>query len=178
MSVIDDHVLQDMAHELLNAMSDDKTVDKQLLKTAESLITSHHFYVQLLFVSMVIDRMKKMDMYMETMDLLAEDISSEDIAEMTPIEKVRALQAFTGSVKYQLETVQTMLASKDASGVLVASLRETFAGEADFKNDREEAQDIISGLQSMKPDQRQRILKGTIQALRDLAIKEKSTEEQ
>jgi hypothetical protein len=169
---VNEDVLYDMAQTLLDAMSkENKTVDQDLLKTAENLITSHHFYVQLLFVKMIIERMRSLDSYYETMDALTEDVSTDDIGEMTSSEKIRGIQAICGAVKIQLDIVNTMLASKDASAAMISSLKESFS--ILDPEDREKTEDILKDISTMSPLQRQRVLKGTVHALRQLAQKEK-----
>lgn len=170
-----DSVLKDLAQQLLLEMSsptDSETpVDDHLLKIAESLITAHQFFVQLSYVDMIIERMKKMELYFEVMDIFADEVSTEDLAEMTPSEKIRGVQAMTNATRVQLETVNAMLTNKDASNVLISNLRETF-GSSPSATAEEGAKEILDDIEDMKPEQRQRVLRGTIEALRDLARKE------
>jgi len=166
---MDDTVLKDMAEQLLGAMTSDIEVDDSLLSTAENLISTHHLYIQLLFVSLLMDRARNINLYFEAMDAFCEDLSVEDVSEMTPGEKTNAMRAITTSVKSQLEVVNSMLATKEASGVLIASLRDEFGRkEVEVKDE----DNVLGDIQSMKPEQRQRVLRGTVQALRELARKE------
>lgn len=169
---VDSEVLQDMAQQLLTAITrEDKVVDQDLLESAENLITSHHFYVQLLFVNLIIERMRALEAYFETMDLLTEEIATEDIGEMNSAEKIRGVAAIQSAVKTQLDIVNTMLASKDASAAMISSLKEAFSTATPRAT--EEGESVLDNLGQMSPEKRQRILKGTIEALRTLAHKEK-----
>lgn len=173
------NVLRNLAQQLLSAMAGseaDSEVDAHLLKVAESLISAHQFYVHLSFVDLILDRMKKLDIYFETMDTFAEEISGEEMADMTAAEKVRGIQAMTNATRVQLETVNSLLANKDASNVLISNLRENFGGEQIASQD-EEAKAVLDDIQDMDPGQRQRVLRGTIAAIRDMARKERESGE-
>jgi hypothetical protein len=168
--------LKDLARQLLiqmgSATDDTTSVDDQLLKTAESLIVAHQFFVQLSFVDLIIERIKKIDIYFEAMDVFAEEVSTEDLADMSPAEKIRGVQALTNATRVQLETVNTMLSNKDASNVMISNLRENFGGTTKIEDSDGGAKEILEDISGMESEQRQRVLRGTIEALRELARKE------
>ena len=160
-------VLQDIAEQLIGAIANDETVDPELMKVAENLISSHNLYIQLLYVALILDRAKSLPLYFEAMDTFCDELHTEDSAEMGPAEKIGAVRSLTAAVKSQLDIVNSMLATKDASGVLIASLRDEFLG-ADSKT---EEGGPISSIANMKPSERQRILTGVINDLRGIATK-------
>lgn len=169
----EDNVLRNLARQLLLEMSsgtEDTPVDEHLLKTAETLIQAHQFYVQLSFVDLIIQRMKKLGIYFETMDVFADEINTDDMAEMTASEKVRGIQAMTNATRVQLDTVNAMLTNKDAANVLISNLRENFGGVQDAEPG--EAKEILDDIRDMDPNKRQRVLRGTIDAIRRLAQQE------
>lgn len=174
------NVLRNLAQQLLSAMSGpdvDSEVDAHLLKVAESLISAHQFYVHLSFVDLILDRMKKMDVYFETMDTFAEEISGEDMAGMSASEKVRGIQALTNATRVQLDTVNALLTNKDASNVLISNLRENFGSGGMTEPQGDDAKAVLDDIEEMNPGQRQRVLRGTIAAIRDLARREQESEE-
>lgn len=173
------NVLKDLARQLLLEMSagtEDTPVDEHLLKTAETMIQAHQFYVQLSFVDLIIQRMKKLDVYFETMDVFVNEINAEDMAEMTASEKVRGIQSMTNATRVQLDTVNAMLTNKDAANVLISNLRENFGGVQEKEHG--EAKKILDDIEEMDPNKRQRVLRGTIDAIRRLAQQEVAEEEQ
>jgi len=171
---VDVGVIQQVAQELLTsiAIGDETTpVDKELLDTAENLILAHQFYVQLSFVDLIIKRVKKLGIYFDTMDAFTEELYAEDMAEMAPQEKVRGVQALTNATRVQLETVNSMLASREASNTLISTLRENFAGSQSPK-ESEDTGALLDKIKQMTPDKRQRVLRGAVQALKTFAQKE------
>ncbi len=169
-----DDALEVMAQQLLTDIAqggESDPVDETLLATAESLIQGHQLYVQLLFVNMIISRVRSLESYFAAMDIFVDEINAEDSPEMTAVEKLRGIQAITTAIKSQLDMVSTMQSSREASGALISTLREN-VGSVPVSAIPEETDNVLDTLKTMDPSTRQRVLKGTIEAMRKLAEKE------
>jgi hypothetical protein len=172
----EENALQRIAQRLLQAVSQDSEiatpVDGALLKTAESLIKSHQLYVQVLFIDLIISRMKQLQMYFDTLDTLTDEVSSDDIVDLNPGEKVKSIQILSNVIRSQLETVNSVLSAKETSGVLLSSLHELFPSNLTDPDMVQEANTIFDEIENMSPAQRQRVLKGVVQSLRNLSKQE------
>lgn len=161
-----DGILAHVATELLDEIvSSESEVNEELLRVAESLIEAHQFYAQLQFVDLIITRMKGLPFYLDAMDTLMEDVTVEELAEMTPDQKLRAISVVEKALKTQLDVVNTMLASKEASAVLIANLKETFRDKISLEDAEDSEEPNKFG--NLSPDGRHRAIKAAISILRN-----------
>jgi len=156
-------LLHGMANSLLEAAVTDTVIEKGLIDQAETLITVHQLYVQLLYVGIIIDRIAQLPSYLDSLDSIVEDIDLEDIAEANVQVKIRAISALNQAIKTKVELVNSMMASKEAVGVLIAQLRENF-GQEETSGGSEDAQ-LLDKIKDMPSEKRQKILGGVIQLL-------------
>lgn len=159
-------VVQQMAEQLLEAVTKGDTVSEDLIETAENIIQTHQLYVQLLYVGMVVERITQLQHYFKALDTVIEDVDTEDLAEADVGSKLRAVSSLNQSVKNNIEVVNTMMASREAVNMLLTQMKEAFADDHITVETTEAGQDIVSKLESMAPDKRQEILGGIITMLR------------
>lgn len=159
-------VVQQMAGQLLEAVTSGDKVSQELIDTAENIIQTHQLYVQLLYVGMVVERITQLQHYFSALDDVIEDIDTEDIAEADVMGKLRAAAVYNQSIKNKIEVINTMMSSRDAIGLLISSLKDTFGGEQKIMEDTGAGQDLMAKLQGMSPAKRQEILGGIVTMLR------------
>ena len=160
------NVVNGMAGQLLEAVTSGDKVSQELIDTAENIIQTHQLYVQLLYVGMVVERIGQLQNYFTALDSVIEDIDTEDIAEADVAGKLRAASVYNQSIKNKIDVINTMMSSRDAIGLLITSLKNTFGGEQEAKEDAGAAGDLMAKLQDMKPAKRQEILGGIVTMLR------------
>ena len=159
-------VVENMAGQLLEAVSTGDAVDPELIEYAEQVIQAHQVYVQLLYVGMVVEQITKLTMYFAAQDDLVEDLDLESILEGTPAEKIRAVSALNQAIKTKVEIIGSMMASKEAIGMLTANLKDTFGeGEALLKEGGAD-NNFMDALRALPPEQRQRVLGTAVSQLR------------
>lgn len=162
----------EIASQLLDAVQTGaKTVDKQLLDMAENVLHAHAVYVQLLYVAMVVDQITRLTQYFETLDELVETVDIEDFAEASTAEKVRGISAMNMAIKTKVEVINNMMASKEAIGMLISSMKDTF-GSGDLIETTGISKTLLEKLQSLPAEQRQRVLTTAVSALRTSMVGE------
>jgi len=164
-------LLHRMADTLLESVMSDTVVEKELISQAETLITIHQLYVQLLYVGVIIDRITQLPSYLDALDSLVEDIDLEDLAESTPQVKIRAISALNQSIKTKVELVNSMMASKDAVGILISQMKENF-GYSEEGGESGDTQ-LLGKIKDMSSEKRQKVLGGVIQLLQQTMQGEK-----
>lgn len=163
-------IVENMAGQLLAAVSTGDAVDADLIDYAEQVIQAHQVYVQLLYVGMVVEQITKLTMYFAAQDDLVEDLDLEAILESTPAEKIRAVSALNQAIKTKVEIIGSMMASKEAIGMLTASLKDTFGdGEVLLKEGGAD-NNFMEALKALDPEQRQRVLGTAVSQLRKTMI--------
>jgi len=167
-------LVHQLATELLDAVATGEQVDPELLVQAEKFIQAHQLVVQLLYVGMVVDRISQLPHYFDALDAIIEDVDMRDLAEADAGTKLRAVGAINAAIKSKVEIINNMMASKDATGLLVANLRETF-GETVNLFEEGGGKDLMTKIQEMTPEKRQRFLGGVISSLKT-AMKESEDE--
>jgi len=171
MSEQTDTLLHQMASTLLEAALTDTKIEQSLISEAETLITVHQLYVQLLYVGIIIDRVTQLPAYLDALDSVVSDMDLEGIAESSPQVKLRAVSALNQSIKTKVDLVNSMMASKDAIGVLISQMKENFGPNATPEEDGN-AQ-VLGKIRDMSSEQRQKILSGAIQLLQENLQEEK-----
>ena len=164
---------QQLTTELHMAVASGDEVDPQLIELADNVIHAHQVYVQLLFVTMVVDRITQLTHYFEALDSVVEILDTEDLAEASTGEKIRAVSALNQAIKTKVEIINNMMASKDAVGMITANMKDTF-GAAEALSDgmtSEGQEQFLTKMASLPPNQRQRVLSVTVTALQE-ALKE------
>jgi hypothetical protein len=158
-------VAHEMATTLLSTVIDGDKVEKGLLEYAENIIQVYQLYTQLLFVGMVVDRITQLPYYFDAIDSIVQDLDVEDLAEADTSAKLRAVSAFNHAIKTKVDVIGTMMASKDGTGILKASLRDAFGETEQPKG--EEDKNLLDRLAGLSAEKRQRVLGGVINVLRD-----------
>ena len=177
MSKEDGRVAHEMAGNLLASVIDGEKVDKDLLDYAENIIEVYQLYAQLLYVGMVVDRISQLPYYFDALDSITYDLDTEDLAEADASVKLRSVSAFNHAIKTKVDVIGTMMASKDGTGILRASLRDTFGEEVDLTGrGSSEDKNLLETLAGYTPEQRQRILGGVINVLRGSMIEDEDDE--
>lgn len=157
----------EMASQLLEAVqTGEKTVDKKLIDMAENVLHAHQVYVQLLFVGMVVDQITQLTHYFDTMDQLVETVDIEDFAEATTSEKVRGIAALNQAIKVKVEVINTMMASKEAIGMLTSSMKDTFGDGEVSLEEGGASKTLLDRLKTLPAEQRQRVMTIAVNALR------------
>ncbi len=152
----------DMAGSLREALETGDRVDKELIDLAENMLHAHQVYVQLLYVGMVVDRITQLPYYFEVLDDIVETLDTEELAEATTAEKIRSTSALNMAIKTKVEVINSMMASKEAVGMITASMKDTFGeGEIDLKEGGA-SKDLLTRLSDLPAHQRQRILGMTV----------------
>lgn len=159
-------IVETMAAELLEAVSTGENVDSELIEYAENVIRAHQVYVQLLYVGMVVEQITQLVLYFKTQDELVEDLDTKVLAQANNAEKIRAVTALNSAIKTKVEIINSMMASKDAIGMLTSSLRDTFAGGDSLLIEGGADENILNMLKELPSDQRQRIVGYAVNALR------------
>ena len=165
----DSSMAEQLASELQAAVISGEYVDQELIELADNVLSAHQVYVQLLYVGMVVDRITQLAHYFEALDNIVEVIDTEDLAEATTSEKIRAVSALNQAIKTKVEIISNMMASKDAIGMLTASMKDTFSGESTLAvptADSTQA-DFFTKMQDLPPDQRQRVVAVALNKLVD-----------
>jgi len=157
-------LLHRMADTLLESATSNTVVEKGLISQAETLITVHQLYVQLLYVGVIIDQITQLPSYLEALDSIVEDIDLEDLAEASPRVKLGAISALNQSIKTKVELVNSMMASKDAVGILISQMKENFGYGEEAEEESGDAQ-VMSKIKDMSSEGRQKVLGGVIQLL-------------
>lgn len=156
----------EIASQLLDAVqTGEKTVDKKLLDMAENVLLAHSVYVQLLYVAMVVDQITRLTQYFETLDELVEHVDIEDFAEASTAEKVRGISAMNQAIKTKVEVINNMMASKEAVGMLISSMKDTF-GTGALIETTGISKTLLEKIQSLPAEQRQRVLTTALGAIR------------
>lgn len=172
-------VVQQMAEQLLEAVTKGDKVSEELIETAENIIQTHQLYVQLLYVGMVVERISALQHYFKALDVVLEDVDTEDLAEADAGTKLRAVSSFNQSIKNNIEVVNTMMASREAVNMLLTQMRDAFADDHRIAVDNPEAsQDIVGKLEAMAPDKRQEILGGIVTMLRGAMTPDEESEDE
>jgi hypothetical protein len=171
-------VVQKMAGELLEAVTRGDKVSKELIETAENIIQTHQLYVQLLYVGMVVERITQLQYDFQALDAVIEDIDTEDIAEADAGTKLRAVTAYNQSIKNKIDVINTMMSSRDAIGLLISSLKETFGGEPEVFEDAGAGQELMGKLAGMTPAKRQELLGGIVTMLAKSMPEEEPNDEE
>ena len=170
MSKEDGRVAHEMAGTLLSSVTEGETVDKEILDYAENIIQVYQLYAQLLYVGMVVDRISQLPYYFDALDSVTYDLDTEDLAEADTSAKLRAVSAFNHAIKTKVDVIGTMMASKDGTGILQAGLRDTFGETSDLFEHSGADMNLLDKLKDYTPEQRQRILGGVINLLRDKMV--------
>jgi hypothetical protein len=160
---------QQLTTELYMAVSSGEEVDPELIELADNVIRAHQVYVQLLYVSMVVDRITQLTHYFDALDATVEILDTEDLAEASTGEKIRAVSALNQAIKNKIEIINNMTASKDAIGMITANMKDTFgAAETLTEGITKEGQEqFLNKLLSLPSNQRQRILSMVVTAIQE-----------
>lgn len=149
--------------DLLEAIKTGQRVDAELISYAEDVIQVHQLIVQLAFVGLIIDWLPQLSNYNVALDNLVEQIDTEDMAEATIGEKIRAASVLNQSIKTTVDVITHMMASKDAVNMLIASLKDTFGPEnAALLEEGGANKNLIERFQRLPTDQRQQLLAGVV----------------
>ena len=159
---------QQLTAELHMAVSSGDEVDPQLIELADNVISAHQVYVQLMYGSMVVDRITQLTHYFDALDATVEALDTEDLAEASTGEKIRAVSALNQAIKTKIEIINNMMASKDAIGMIAANMKDTFgAVEVLAEGVSAEGQEaFLAKMQALPADQRQRVLSVAVTAIR------------
>jgi hypothetical protein len=156
-----------MAGELLDAISSGDQVSEELIDSAESMIQAHQLYVSLLYVGMVMDRVTQLQYYFDALDEVVEEVDTKDLAEADPQTKLRAISVLNASIKSKIDVINSMMATRDAVGLLISSMKDhQFGPTTEIVEDTTAGKDLMARLQNMKPEQRQKVLGGMVSLLR------------
>jgi hypothetical protein len=120
---------------------------------------------------MVVDRITQLPHYFNALDAIVEDVDTHDLAEADATTKLRAVTAINAAIKSKVDIINNMVASKDATGLLVANFKDMFGHNIELFEEGE-GQELMSKIQGMKPEKRQRVLGGVVNLLRTLAEEE------
>jgi len=167
MSDPDLSMTQQLTTELHMAVSSGEEVTPELIALAENVIHAHQVYVQLLYVSMVVDRITQLTHYFDALDSVIEVLDTEDLSEASTGEKIRAVSGLNQAIKTSVEVINNMMASKDAIGMITANMKDTFgAAEVISEGMTAEGQEtFLAKMSSLPANQRQRILSGAVTAI-------------
>jgi hypothetical protein len=143
---------------LRESLTTGEKVDSALLDFADNVIRAHQIYVHLLFVSMVVDRITQLTHYFEALDSVVEVLDTEDLAEASTAEKIRAIAAFNQAIKTKVEIITSMMASKDGIGMLVSNMKDTFGDTASLTKAGVSEENPLATIENLPADQRQRVL--------------------
>jgi len=163
-------IVHELSGELLAAVTSGGKVSNELIDYAENVIQAHQVYVQLLYVGMVVGQINSLADYLNAMDQLAADIDIEDLAEADVPVKVRGITAFNQAVKTKVDIISSMMASKDAIGMLTSSLRETFGQKDSLLEEGGADSGMMQKLKDMSPEVRQRVLGAAVSKLRESMV--------
>ena len=156
---LDASVAEQLAGVLRESLATGDKVDPELLDFADNVIRAHQVYVQLLFVSMVVDRITQLTHYFDALDSVVEFVDTEDLAEASTAEKIRAISAFNQAIKTKVEIISSMMASKDGIGMLTANMKDTFGDAASLTGSGSVSDsNPLVFLENLPADQRQRVL--------------------
>ena len=154
------NLVEGMASKLLEAMTKGGKVDKETLDLAVNIIETHQLYIQLLYVGMVVERINQLQRDFATQDELIEEIDIHDLAEADPTVKARMVAVLNQSIKTKVDVINNMIASRDAVGLLISGLRETFGGGIEDHTGAEK--DMLTKFAELPPSKRQDMLGGII----------------
>jgi hypothetical protein len=165
----DSSMAEQLASELQAAVISGEYVDQELIELADNVLGAHQIYVQLLYVGMVVDRITQLAHYFEALDSIVEMVDTEDLAEASTGEKIRAISALNQAIKTKVEIISSMMASKDAVGMLTSSMKDTFSSESGLApvGVPDSQADFFTKMQNLPPDQRQRVVAVTLNKLVD-----------
>jgi hypothetical protein len=158
MSNSDASMASDMAGELREALETGDRVDPAMIDLAENMLHAHQVYVQLLYVGMVVDRITQLPYYFEVLDSIVETLDTEELAEATTAEKIRSTSALNMAIKTKVDVISSMMASKEAVGMITASMKDTFGDGETILEEGGASKDLLERLKDLPAHTRQRIL--------------------
>jgi hypothetical protein len=162
-----ENIVHKMASQLLDAVETGEKVDPELIDYAQNVIEAHQMYVQLLYVGMVVDQITQLTHYFDTLDSTVEILDTEDLAETDPSVKVRAVAALNMAIKTKVDVINNMMASRDAIGMLVASLKDTFGERETLLAEGGADSNLLEMITKLPAAQRQRVLGTAVNVIRN-----------
>jgi hypothetical protein len=150
----------------LDAITSGDQVSEELIDSATSMIQAHQLYVSLLYVGMVMDRVMQLQYYFDALDEMVEEVDTKDLAEADPQTKLRAVSVLSGAIKMKIDVINSMMATREAVGLLVSSMKDQFGHGGEAVEETVVGKDLMTRLQKMRPEQRQKVLAGMLSMLR------------
>lgn len=131
-------------------------INQEVLDNAEMMIMRHQIFAQLQWIAFILNRLEALPKYMDALDETIDELDTKDIYESPPEVRIRYISALNQATKITIDIINSMMASKDAVGILVSQLKENLDFSIDNIEVKEE--DIIEKLRNMKPEERQKLV--------------------
>lgn len=131
-----------LADDLREILLADKIPDDTMVSQVKQVVQVHSMYVQLLSISIAMERLDAIPDYLSVMDSIR-DTLDDSVPSLNPDAAIRALSIMNNTVQNTYQVIRDMTTTQDASSVLLSSfLKMVQTGEEEVDTNKEKLKNL------------------------------------